>query len=156
VASTLSRGRVDATIEWEEFGQNGTRLSFDAEKAAVLVEQMLEFQKTQSMVDKNITLGQLVACGQLLSVKKFAIDEQKLKEPTFLCLDQALADLLSLRSQEGGALGDPLKKMLLTCLDLIDAIWMRIVSIKNVRCWLSARILRKKLTAFCHTLNILI
>lgn len=119
LATTISRGRVDVTIQMENGGS-----SFRVEVNFPLAEryyQLLAELKQRLGLPEDITLAHLLSSKDVVSVEKVEENVEQWDELRPL-LDEALTALDAMRETEGAALKEDLRKRLASIEQLTEVI----------------------------------
>jgi uncharacterized protein (TIGR00255 family) len=110
LTTTISRGRVDATIQLENGGSGDFRVEVNFPLAEKYYQLLVEL-KQKLALPEEITLAHVLSSKEVLSVEKVEENFERWDELRPL-LDETLAALDTMREAEGAALNEDLRKRL--------------------------------------------
>lgn len=120
LATTISRGRVDVTIQLENGGSGNFRVEANLPLAEKYYQLLVEL-KQRLALSEEITLAHVLSSKDVLSVEKVEETIEQWDELRPL-LDAALGALDTMRDAEGAALKEDLRKRLSAIVQLADVI----------------------------------
>lgn len=115
IAAKIARGKVDVTVTFEDFSDNGFSVNINKSLANAYIETLRSLIKDYNLKD-DIGIDSIVNISDIISVTKNELDEQLVKSIIEETLKNAIDVLLDMREKEGNAL----KHDLLDKLELIE------------------------------------
>ena len=109
--SRLRRGRIEATIAWQAQQLDQRRVVFD-ERLLQRYYQALIDLKGRFGLKGPVTLTQLLALPQAMTVSEERVQPERLWDPLRSTVDAALDDLLSARRREGAKLTADIRRQI--------------------------------------------
>lgn len=121
VSKTLSRGKIDVYITYEDYGEESKNVLCDEALAKTYLNTLYSLRDRFKLQD-DITVSLLAKFPDVLKVEKVEEDEEKIWKLLKSALDDALNSLLVMRENEG----EELRRNLIERAESIEEILQRI------------------------------
>lgn len=112
ISERIARGRVEATVSVEEFGDKERSVQINAPLLQGYLKA-LELVKKQMASDETVTLEQVLSLPGILEVEEPALNWENLKKVLLEATSAALDDLEKMRADEGQRLFEDLQEKIL-------------------------------------------
>ena len=113
VQGTVGRGKIDAYVSLQQTDDNGIKVEINTPLATGYVTALRELAQKYDLID-DTSVSLLSRFGDIFSITKEAVDEEKITEYVLSVADSALKDFLNMREIEGQKLKEDLESRLCT------------------------------------------
>lgn len=124
VGKSLSRGKIDVFVTYEEYGDDSKSVVIDEPLATAYVKAVESLRDKYSLKD-DISVSLISRFPDILKVEKVEVDEGKTWELLKVALDNALQSLIVMRGIEGEGLKNNILERTAYIADILKEITVR-------------------------------
>lgn len=107
ISSTVSRGKIDVYITFENYSEEGKEVIVNRE---LVKEYIKEFQKLseENNLNMNIPVTEITKLPDVLTLKETSEDEEVIENEVLECVQEAINNFVSMREKEGNKIKEDL------------------------------------------------
>ena len=107
ISSTVSRGKIDVYITFENYSEEGKKVIVNRE---LVKEYIKEFQKLseENNLNMNIPVTEITKLPDVLTLKETSEDEEVIENEVLECVQEAINNFVSMREKEGNKIKEDL------------------------------------------------
>ena len=99
VTSKLKRGKVDISITFENYSEDGNDIRINTELAKMYIENLRKLAEDENL-SSNIEVTEITKLPDVLTIKS-NLDEKQIKEELLQVVEDAINQLIDMRKNEG-------------------------------------------------------
>ena len=99
VTSKLKRGKVDISITFENYSEDGNDIRINTELAKMYIENLRKLAEDENL-SSNIEVTEITKLPDVLTIKS-NLDEKQIKEELLQVIEDAINQLIDMRKNEG-------------------------------------------------------
>lgn len=125
VASKLKRGKVDISITFENYSEDGNDIRINTELAKMYIQNLKKLAEEEN-ISANIEVTEITRLPDVLTIKS-NLDENQIKTELLQTVEEAINQLVNMRQNEG----EKISKDILTKISQIEAKKQEILSLST-------------------------
>ena len=107
IASKIKRGKVDISINFENYSKEGNNVRINTELAKMYIENLRKLAEEENL-SSNIEVADISRLPDVLTIKN-DFDENKIKEELLVAVRDSINQLLIMRENEGKKISEDIK-----------------------------------------------
>ena len=107
IASKIKRGKVDISINFENYSKEGNNVRINTELAKMYIENLRKLAEEENL-SSNIEVTDISRLPDVLTIKN-DFDENKIKEELLVAVRDSINQLLIMRENEGKKISEDIK-----------------------------------------------
>ena len=125
VASKIKRGKIDISISFENYSEDGNDIRINTELAQMYIENLRKLAEEEN-ISANIEVTEITRLPDVLTIKS-NLDENQIKTELLQTVEEAINQLINMRQSEG----EKISSDILTKIAQIEAKKQEIVSLST-------------------------
>lgn len=125
IASKLKRGKVDVSITFENYSEDGNDIRINTELAKMYIQNLKKLAEDEN-ISANIEVTEITRLPDVLTIKS-NLDENQIKTELLQTVEEAIDQLINMRQNEG----EKISKDILTKISQIEAKKQDILSLST-------------------------
>ena len=104
ITSKLKRGKVDISITFENYSEDGNDIRINTELAKMYIENLRKLAEEENLAS-NIEVTEITKLPDVLTIKS-NLDEKQIKEELLQVVNDAINQLIDMRKNEGNRISE--------------------------------------------------
>ncbi|MCI8272963.1 MAG: YicC family protein [Clostridia bacterium] len=121
ISSKIKRGKIDISINFENYSKEGNRVKINTELAKMYIQSLRELAVEEN-ISSNIEITEIAKLPDVLIIKS-ELDEKTIKEEILEVVNDAVEQLLQMRKNEGEKISEDIKSKILQIESKVEEIF---------------------------------